>query len=89
MTTFVISSLNPLTFLGSALSPSCTALNSNEWGVVSVLEDAIMLCGNCSSSSAAVWLCAKVKFCSINRETCREQAELPDGTKCKKEFADI
>ena len=30
------------------------ALSSNERGVVSVLEDAIMLCGNCSSST--VWL---------------------------------
>ena len=29
------------------------------------------------------------EFCSIHRETCREQAAALDGTKCKKEFADI
>jgi hypothetical protein len=29
------------------------------------------------------------EFCSIHRESCREQAEQLDGTNCKKEFADI
>ena len=46
-----MSSLNPLTFLGSLLSPSCVALSSNAWGVVSMLDAAIILCGNCSPPS--------------------------------------
>jgi hypothetical protein len=29
------------------------------------------------------------EFCSLSRETCREQAEKLDGTNCKKKFADI
>jgi hypothetical protein len=63
--------LNPLTFLGSALSPSCIALSSNEWGVVSVFDAAIMLWGNHSSST--VWL---EKVMLTDNETAGDSTDL-------------
>ena len=46
VTTFVKSILNPLTLFGCPSSPCCVALRFNAWGVISVLEAAIMLGGN-------------------------------------------
>ena len=45
--------------------PSCIALSSNERGVVSVLEDAIILCGNCSPPTVRL---AKVVLTGTNND---------------------
>ena len=48
-------------------------------GVVSVLEDAIILCGNCPS---AVWLYAKVKLTGTTNDTISRNIKSDVAVKC-------